>query len=171
MFYKYVKLSLDEYADTVADAARDGLFWEVGLSKWKRSVQYHLVWCAGWHTFFIDSWKNFYVGDIFDIINGTGITKEEIEYDFNDLVERIDAFEETLESVYQELVDKDYTMARKIEHLQFSDPYGMCYIKGHVKRIANLCMEVAEENEQIENLNEYLELKNKLERIKRVLGD
>lgn len=26
MFYKYVKLSLDEYADTVADAARDGLF-------------------------------------------------------------------------------------------------------------------------------------------------
>ena len=26
LFYKYVKLSLDEYADTVADAAHDGLF-------------------------------------------------------------------------------------------------------------------------------------------------
>ena len=37
MFYKYVKLSLDEYADTVADAARDGLFWEVGFS-------YNIIW-------------------------------------------------------------------------------------------------------------------------------
>ncbi len=27
MFYKYVKLSLDEYADSVASAAVDGLFW------------------------------------------------------------------------------------------------------------------------------------------------
>lgn len=99
------------------------------------------------------------------------VTKETIEIVFNDLVERIDAFEEILESVYQELSDKDYTMATKIELLQFSEPYGIGYIKGRVKRIANLCMEVAEENEQIENLNEYLELKNKLERIKRVLGD
>lgn len=99
------------------------------------------------------------------------VTKETIEIIFNDLVERIDAFEETLESVYQELSNKDYTMARKIEHLQFSEPYGIGYIKSHLKRIANICMEVAEENEQIENLNEYLELKNKLERIKRVLGN
>jgi len=99
------------------------------------------------------------------------VTKESIEIVFNDLVERIDAFEETLESVYQQLVVKDSAMARKIEHLQFSEPYGIGYIKSRVKRIADLCMEVAEENEQIENLNEYLELKNKLERIKRVLGD
>lgn len=99
------------------------------------------------------------------------VTKESIEIVFNDLVERIDAFEEKLESVYQELSNKDYTMARKIERLQFSKPYGIGYIKSNVKRIANLCMNVAEENEQIENLNEYLELKNKLERIKRVLGN
>lgn len=99
------------------------------------------------------------------------VTKEAIEIVFNDLIERIEAFADELESVYQELAVKDYAMAKKIEHLQFSEPYGIGYVKSHTKRIANLCMEVAEENEQIENLNEYLELKNKLERIKRVLGD
>lgn len=99
------------------------------------------------------------------------VTKESIEIVVNDLVERIDAFEETLESVYQELSDKDYAMARKIEYLQFSEPFGIGFIKSRLKGMANLCMGVAEENEEIENLNEYLELKNKLERIKRVLGD